>query len=282
MNAVVFRVWEKAGTIAFYLVMTLASFMTIFPFVWSAILSTRDRQEFYTPGLSLFLGDSLTANYAILMDAAQFWQSMWNSIVITGWGTLFSILFCSMGGFAFAVYKFRGKNVVFSVMLGSMMIPPVLGLIPYFIIIRALGLIDTHIAVWLPFTAIPFGIFLVRQYVVSAISTEMLEAARMDGATEWRIYWNVVLPLMKPVLGTLAIVQFVFFWNNFLTPLIALSTPEKATVQLVLRSLQGVGGNTPWGAVMLGTTISVLPILVFYAFASKQMMAGLTSGAVKG
>lgn len=263
------------------IMLIVSAIMTVFPFLWSAILSTRDRSEIFTTSLSFALGDSLAYNYQRLLEIMPFWQAMFNSFYVAFLGTSISLLFCSMGGYAFAVYQFKGKNLLFTLLIGSMMVPPVLSLIPYYLTIKFLGLLDTHTAVWLPFTATPFGIFLMRQYVKASVPTELLEAARLDGAGEFRTYWSVVLPLLKPALATLAIVQFVFFWNNFLNPLIALTSRENFVVTLALRSVQDLP-NTPWGAVMLGTTISILPIVTFFLFASRQMMSGLTAGAVKG
>ncbi|WP_414931358.1 carbohydrate ABC transporter permease [Vibrio europaeus] len=262
-------------------VLIVSAIMTVFPFLWSALLSTRDRTEIFGSGISFAIGDSLTVNYAKLLEIMPFWQAMFNSIYIAFLGTTISLLFCSMGGYAFAVYKFKGKTLLFGMLVGSMMIPPVLSLIPYFMIVKFLGLLDNHLAVWLPFTTTPFGIFLMRQHVVASVPKELLEAAKLDGAGEFRTYWSVVLPLMKPALATLAIVQFVFFWNTFMQPLVVLTTPENYVITQALRSVQGIP-NTPWGAVMLGTTISILPLVVTYLFASKQMISGLTSGAVKG
>jgi len=263
------------------IVLIVSAIVTVFPFVWSALLSTRDRTEIFGSGISFALGDSLTINYAKLQEIMPFWQAMFNSIYVAFLGTSISLLFCSMGGYGFAVFKFRGKNLLFGMLVGSMMIPPVLSLIPYFMIVKFLGLLDNHMAVWLPFTTTPFGIFLMRQHVVASIPKELLEAAKLDGAGEFRTYWSVVLPLMKPALATLAIVQFVFFWNMFMQPLVVLTTPENYVITQALRSVQGIP-NTPWGAVMLGTTISILPLVITYLFASKQMISGLTSGAVKG
>ncbi|WP_295895947.1 carbohydrate ABC transporter permease [uncultured Vibrio sp.] len=269
------------GTACFHVTLIACAFLSLFPFLWSAILSTRYREDIFTSEISLKIGNALFDNYNLLIENLPFWQSMMNSIQVSVIGTVVSILFCSMGGYGFAVYQFKGKNLLFGMMLASMMVPPVLGLIPYYLIVQFLGLLDTHLAIWLPFTATPIAIFLVRQYVVASIPRELLEAARIDGAGEFRTYMSIALPLMKPVLGTVAIIQFVFFWNNFLTPLIVLSSDDKYVVTLALRTVQGLP-NTPWGAVMLGTTISILPILIFYMFSSKQMIAGLTSGAVKG
>ncbi|MDV7103057.1 carbohydrate ABC transporter permease [Vibrio sp. TH_r3] len=262
-------------------ILIVSALITVFPFLWSALLSTRDRSEIFGTGISLMMGDSLTVNYEKLLEIMPFWQAMFNSIYVAFLGTTISLLFCSMGGYAFAVFKFKGKNVLFGMLVGSMMIPPVLSLIPYFMIVKFLGLMDNHMAVWLPFTTTPFGIFLMRQHVIASIPKELLEASKLDGAGEFRTYWSVVLPLMKSALATLAIVQFVFFWNSFMQPLVVLTTPENYVITQALRSVQGIP-NTPWGAVMLGTTISILPLITAYLFASKQMISGLTSGAVKG
>jgi multiple sugar transport system permease protein len=271
----------KIGLMILATILIVSAILTVFPFAWSAILSTRDRTEIFGTSISFALGDSLSYNYERLLEIMPFWQAMFNSIYVAFIGTTISLLFCSMGGYAFAVFKFKGKNFLFAMLVGSMMIPPVLSLIPYFLIVQFLGLLDNHIAVWLPFTTTPFGIFLVRQHVVSSIPKELLEAAKLDGAGEFRTYWSVVLPLMKPALATLAIVQFVFFWNMFMNPLVVLNSPENYVITQALRSVQGIP-NTPWGSVMLGTTISLLPILITYLLASKQMISGLTSGAVKG
>ena len=263
------------------ILLVVSAIITVFPFVWSALLSTRDRSEIFGSGISFAIGDSLAVNYAKLLEIMPFWKAMFNSIYVAFLGTTISLLFCSMGGYAFAVFKFRGKNVLFGMLVGSMAIPPVLSLIPYFMIVKFLGLLDNHMAVWLPFTTTPFGIFLMRQHVIASIPKELLEAAKLDGAGEFRTYWSVVLPLMKPALATLAIVQFVFFWNMFMQPLVVLNNPDNYVITQALRSVQGIP-NTPWGAVMLGTTISILPLVITYLFASKQMISGLTSGAVKG
>lgn len=262
-------------------ILIVSALITVFPFLWSALLSTRDRTEIFGSGISLMMGDSLAINYEKLLEIMPFWQAMFNSIYVAFLGTTISLLFCSMGGYAFAVFKFKGKNILFGMLVGSMMIPPVLSLIPYFMIVKFLGLMDNHAAVWLPFTTTPFGIFLMRQHVIASIPKELLEASKLDGAGELRTYWSVVLPLMKPALATLAIVQFVFFWNSFMQPLVVLTSPENYVITQALRSVQGIP-NTPWGAVMLGTTISILPLVTAYLFASKQMISGLTSGAVKG
>ncbi|WP_369600094.1 carbohydrate ABC transporter permease [Hahella sp. SMD15-11] len=271
----------RATMLGLMALLIISALMTVFPFLWSAILSTHSREMIFSTDIILTPGNALQANYDKLMEIMPFWQAMFNSFYVALLGTAVSLMFCSMGGYAFAVYRFKGKNLLFGVLVGSMMVPPVLGLIPYYLTVKFLGLMDTHLAVWLPFTATPFCIFLVRQYVVASIPKELLESARMDGAGEFLTYWKIALPLMRPVLATVGIVQFVFFWNNFINPLVVLNSTENYVITLALRSVQNLP-NTPWGAVMLGTTISMLPILAFYLFSSRQIISGMTSGAVKG
>lgn len=282
MEHSILRHWAKKGLIVLMItIMFLAAFITIFPFLWSALLSTHDRTAIFSTDIILSMGDSLGDNYQRMLEVMPFWSAMFNSLYVAVLGTTVSLLFCSMGGYAFGVYQFKGKSVLFGLLVGSMMVPAVVSIIPYFLIIKYLGLLETHAAIWVPFTATPFCIFMVRQYVVASIPRELLEAAKLDGAGEFRTYWSVVLPLMRPALATVGIVQFVMFWNMFLQPLIALNKTENYVLTLALRSVQGLP-NTPWGAVMLGTTLSILPIILVYMFASKQMISGMTSGAVKG
>lgn len=280
MNRMMKRCLIKTTYWALLGVTFMSALIAIGPFIWAGILSTHDRSTIFGKGIPLYIGEHFVSNYNKLMELLPFWQNMGNSFYIATLGTTISLLFCSMGGYSFAVFKFKAKKPLFAMMMATMMIPPVVGLIPFYVIIKFLGLLDSHVAVWLPFTATPLGIFMVKQYVESSIPTNLLEAARLDGAGEFRIYWSVVLPLLKPCLATLGIIQFVFFWNNFLTPLIALSSQENYVVTLALRSIQN-NPNAPWGSIMLGSTIAVLPMFVGYVFSSKQMISGLTSGAIK-
>lgn len=274
------NLYRGFGKVLVRALLVLFALVTIFPFIWSAILATHDRTTMFTGGINFSFGDKIAQNYESLLVIMDFWTGMMNSVSISVIGTTVSLLFCSMAGYALAVFSFKGKTAIFTMMIGSMMIPPVLTLIPYYMVISAMGLANTHVAVWLPFTINPFGIFLIRQYVVASVPKDLLEAAKLDGASALRTYWSIVVPLLRPGLATLAIVQFVFLWNNFLQPLVVLNSPDKMVITQMLRSVQGVP-NTPWGAVMLGTTVSILPLLAIYMTASKQMIAGLTSGAVK-
>ncbi|MCJ8312105.1 MAG: carbohydrate ABC transporter permease [Saccharospirillaceae bacterium] len=266
----------KYGVLAFLILFAMT---TIFPFVYSIVLSTHDQEGISSLGVSMGLGIDLVENYNELLQRTAFWTGITNSAIIAILGTVISIFFCSMCGYSLAVYKFKGRNVIFGIMLLSMMIPPVLSLIPYFLIVDMLGLMNTHFAVWVPFTIAPMGIFLVRQYVVASIPKDLLEAAKLDGAGEFRIYSTIVMPLLKPSLATLAIIQFVFLWNNFLQPLVILEG-DKAVIITMIRSMQGTP-DAPMGAIILGSFLSMLPLILVFVVSSKQMISGLTSGAVK-
>ena len=210
------------GRIATHGVLIIGMMVTVFPFVWVALMGTHSRSEIYSSPPPFWLGDDLVANYEKLLSIMPFWQVLFNSLWVSVMGTAGAVLFCSMCAYGFFAYEFRGKNVIFGVMIASMMVPPVLTLIPFFLTVKFLGLLDTDLAIWLPGVANAFGIFLIRQYMVSSISRDLLDAAKVDGASDFRIYWSVVLPLIKPALATLGIVMFIGLWNNFLTPLIVL------------------------------------------------------------
>jgi multiple sugar transport system permease protein len=164
--------------------------------------------------------------------------------------------------------------------MATLLLPSFLGMIPTFMIMDALGWIDQPRALYIPGAASAFGIFLMRQFVGSSIPRELVEAARMDGCGEFGIYWRIVLPLLGPALGTLGLITFIASWNNFIGPLIVMRSPEMYTLPLALRSMQSPV-NTEWGALMAGSAIATLPLLVLFALSSRQLISGLTTGAVK-
>jgi multiple sugar transport system permease protein len=194
--------------------------------------------------------------------------------------TALTLLFCSMGGYAFARLEFRGREPLFALVMGTMLLPGFMNMIPSFMIMDALGWIDQHRALYIPGAASAFGIFLVRQFALNAIPRELIEAARMDGCSEFGIWWRVALPLLRPALGTLGLTTFIGSWNNFMGPLIVMRSAENYTLPLALRGLQAPT-NTEWGALMTGSAIATIPLMVLFVISSRQLIAGLTAGAVK-
>jgi multiple sugar transport system permease protein len=178
------------------------------------------------------------------------------------------------------MYEFRFKRILFALVMATLLLPSFMNMIPTFMIMDLLDWIDRPRALYIPGAASAFGIFLMRQFVAASIPRDLIEAARMDGCGEFGIYWRIVLPLLKPALGTLGLITFIASWNNFIGPLIVMRSPEMYTLPLALRSLQSPV-DTEWGALMAGSAIATLPLLLLFALSSRQLIAGLTAGAVK-
>jgi ABC-type glycerol-3-phosphate transport system permease component len=191
------------------------------------------------------------------------------------------LFFCSLGGYGFAKFRFPGRNGLFALLLATLMVPAVIGLIPSFVIMRYLGWIDTWYPLIVPGIANAFGIFWMRQYIDSAIPSDLMDAARIDGAHEFRIYWNVVVPVITPALGALAILTFLGKWNDFQWPLLILKDETKYTLPVALSTLRSLQG-TDIGVQILGAAGAILPIMVVFLLASRQFISGITAGAVKG
>jgi multiple sugar transport system permease protein len=250
------------------------------PFYFMFVFATQSRTEIFDLPPPLWFGDDLRGNVAILTERLPFWRNLGWSLYVALMSTALTLLFCAMGGYAFAMFEFRFKGALFALVMGTMLLPTFMNMIPTFMIMDALGWIDQHRALYIPGAASAFGIFLVRQYAISALPRELIEAARMDGCGEFAIFRHVVLPLLRPALGTLGLVTFIASWNNFIGPLVVLRSADQYTLPLALRSLQSTV-NTEWGALMAGSAIATLPLLVLFVLSSRQLIAGLTAGAVK-
>jgi multiple sugar transport system permease protein len=271
----------RTGRIVMYALLIAMALLTLFPFYWMFVLATHFQTDIFSAPPPMWFGAALERNYEALLARLPFLRNIWNSFYISGLATVFTMFFSSLAGFAFAMYKFRFKNVLFGMVVASLMIPPVLGIIPYYLIIQWLGWINTPRAIWFPAMASAFGIFLMRQYVASSMPRDLMDAGRIDGASEFRIYWSIAIPIIRPGLATLGLVTFIGQWNNFLTPLVVLTSRENFTVPVALRTMQGLI-QTDWGAVLVGTALAVLPLLLIFAVASRQVIEGLVAGSVKG
>lgn len=263
-----------------WLFLTLGGLVMLMPFYFMFVFSTHSRSDIFRVPPPAWFGSYFLENMAILMAKIPFWQNLGWSLYVGILSTGLTLLFCSMAGFAFATYEFRFKKMLFGLVMATMLIPAFLGMIPTFMIMDVLGWIDQPRALYLPAAAPAMGIFLMRQYIESAIPRELLEAARMDGCGEWGIYWRIVVPLLGPAFGTLGLITFIASWNNFIGPLIVMRSVERYTFPLALRSVQSPV-DTEWGALMAGAVVAVLPLLVIFIFSSKRLIAGLTAGAVK-
>ena len=271
---------DRLAPWAAYLVVGVGALIMLAPFYFMFVFATHSRTEIFSLPPPLFFGDDFLANLKILTERLPFWRNLGWSLYVALLSTALTLLFCSMAGYAFALFEFRGKNALFGLVMGTMLLPSFMNMIPTFMIMDALGWIDQPRALYLPGAASAFGIFLMRQFVASAIPRDLIEAARIDGCSELGIYARIVLPLLKPALGTLGLITFIASWNNFIGPLIVMRSPEMYTLPLALRSLQSPV-DTEWGALMAGSAIATVPLLLLFAVSSRQLISGLTAGAVK-
>ena len=218
-------------------------------------------------------------NYTEIFGKFSFGTYLWNSVFITVVATLITLLFNAMAAFALSKYRFKGRDAVFLLIISTLMIPPTIILVPNFLVVSELGLLNSLWGVIWPAVATPTGVFLLRQYMLT-IPDELIDAARMDNASEWRIFWRIVLPLAAPALAVLAIFSVMWRWNDFLWPLIVLSRSEKFTLQLALNAFQGEL-TTQWHYLLAMTVITLLPVTFVFAFLQRHITAGIASAGIK-
>jgi alpha-1,4-digalacturonate transport system permease protein len=218
-------------------------------------------------------------NYTELLEKFNFGQYLWNSTFITVVATCITLLVNSMAAFALSKYRFSGRDTVFLVMLATLMIPPTIVLVPNYLIASALGLVDSHWGVIWPAVATPTGVFLLRQYMLT-LPDDLLEAARMDNASEWRIYWRIVLPLSAPALAVLGIFSVMWRWNEFLWPMVVLTRSSSFTLPLALNAFQG-DLVTQWNYLLAMTVVTLLPVTIVFAFLQRYITQGIASAGVK-
>lgn len=214
-------------------------------------------------------------NYTDLFVRFDFLRFFWNSTFITVVATIIMLIVNSMAAFALSKYQFKGRSMVMAMVIGVLMVPQTVVLVPLFLVTREVGILDTPWSVILPGAATPTGIFLLRQYMLT-IPDEILDAARMDKASEWKIYWRIILPLSAPAIAVLAILAIMWRWNDFLWPLIALSKTDNFTLQLALNSFQGEM-TTKWSSLLAMTVLTLLPIALVFAFLQKYIATGIAS-----
>jgi multiple sugar transport system permease protein len=252
---------------------------TMAPLLWmvsASLMPTGQANTFPPP---FFPGEVTLDQYVSLFTRLDLGRNLLNSILLSVAVTGISLAVNSMAGYAFAKYRFRGKHQLFKLLIASMVIPAQVTMLPLFLMLNKLGMINTYFGVIIPGMASIFGIFLIRQYALS-ISDSLLEAARIDGAGDFRIYWSVILPLCKPILITLAIFTFMGTWNDFLWPLIVMTDASMYTLPVALAGLVGEHVQDT-ELMMAGSVMTVLPVLVMFAAVQKYYIAGIMAGSVK-
>ncbi|MEU1369643.1 carbohydrate ABC transporter permease [Streptomyces sp. NPDC005803] len=252
------------------------------PFLWMALSAFKTTSEL-TASPPVWIPTEWTLdNFRDLLDKLDLPLYFMNSVIVAVLVTVSNLVFCSMLGYALAKLNFAGRNKIFGLVLGALMVPGNLMLLPLFVLMSKMGLIDSYAGLVLPFAAGAFGVFLMRQFMQS-IPDELLEAARMDGAGEWYIFWRIVMPLVKPALATLSIFTFLGSWNNFVWPLIATNDPDKYTLPVALATFatdpNKSGGSN--GMLMAGSFLIVLPVLVVFIALQRHFTQGIATAGMK-
>ncbi|MCA5963172.1 carbohydrate ABC transporter permease [Blautia sp. RD014234] len=255
---IIAKVHPAGKKISLYIVLGLIALIMLLPFFMMFVMATHTTSEIFSFPPAMWFGGSLSENLANMNLLVDFPKSFLNSCIVTGLNTILVLLFCSVGGYAFAVYDFPGRKALFAVLLATMMVPWTAGIIPWFLMMSKLGWLNTFQALIIPSCANAFGIFWMRQYCQNNVPVSLTEAARIDGCSEWTIFFRVVAPILKPAYASLGIMQFVNVWNDFMQPLMILREPAKMTLPLMLKTMVGDRG-TDYGALMLASTCAVLP-----------------------
>ncbi|AOL34703.1 carbohydrate ABC transporter permease [Geobacillus sp. G4] len=265
------------------LMLSLFAVVALFPFFALLLASFKPSTELLRYGLNLKLQAHLLSfkNYIYLFqEGAKYLTWYKNSLIITAVGTVLSLLFSSMVGYALAVYNFKGRNVIFILVLTVMMIPTEILMLPLYKLMVSFKMINTYWGVIVPTMVAPIAIFFFRQYALG-LPKELLDAARIDGCSEFRIFFSIMVPLMKPAFGAMAILQAMGYWNSFLWPTIILRTEDMFTLPIGLSGLLTPYGNN-YDILIAGSLLTILPIIVLFMFFQRYFISGLTVGGVKG
>ncbi|MEU2243664.1 MULTISPECIES: carbohydrate ABC transporter permease [Streptomyces] len=249
------------------------------PFYWLAVGATHSSQEIFDSPPPLLPGGHLGANLATLQETADFGRVVLNSLGIATVYTLLAGAVCTLAGYGFATYRFRGREALFGLLMLGLVVPAQITLVPLFKMMAELHWLNTYQAVIAPNLALPFGIFLMRQSM-AALPKELLDSGRMDGCGEFRLFWRVALPPMRPALAALALFLFLYQWNDFIWPLIVLRDSATFTIPVALASLQGLD-ETDYGAILAGTAIAAVPMAIVFLALQRHFVSGLLAGAVK-
>ncbi|UOQ83412.1 carbohydrate ABC transporter permease [Gracilibacillus salinarum] len=263
----------------FYTVLILLVLLTIGPYYWMLVGATNPTGNMLNTPPSFIPGDYFMENLRSLLSQIDIWRSLFNSAVTAVSFTFISGIICAAAGFAFAKYQFKGRNIIFALFLLSMMVPYQALVVPQFQLFASFNLLNSYTAIILPQIAYPFAIFLMRQNMQS-IPTALIEAARIDGSSETGIFFKIVLPTMVPAIAAVSIFLFTHQWNNFLWPLITITTQDMYTLPVALATLAGLE-TVDYGVLMMGAAISVLPIFIAFLFLQRYFIAGIIGGSVK-
>ncbi|GAA4061328.1 carbohydrate ABC transporter permease [Streptomyces shaanxiensis] len=264
--------------------LVLGAVYCLLPVAWVVIAATKSGSELFST-FTFLPGTGFADNFSDLSAYRDgvYWQWMGNSALYAGVGALLSTCVSAFSGYALAMYRFPGREAIFNVLLAGVLMPPVILAIPQYLLLAEADLTDSYLSVLLPQILSPYGVYLARIYAAAAVPADVVEAGRMDGASEWRIFTRVALPMMVPGMVTVFLFQFVAIWNNFLLPYIMLSDDERFPITLGLYTLLEQGANTPalYTLVITGAFLAVIPLVALFLVIQRFWSLDLLSGAVK-
>ena len=267
--------------IVVHLCVLIGVVLSIFPFYWLVVMSTSTTAEIFGYPPKLTFGDSFVENVRNVVQSVDMLQALTNTVIVSGACALLVMFFDSLAAFAFAKFDFPGKNVLFVLLIATMLVPWSLSLVPSFILMSQIGWVGTLQALIVPGAANAFGIFLLRQMAAGSIPDELVESARIDGAGFFTTYCRIAVPLLRGGLAFLGIFTFIAAWNDYVWPLIVLVNPERQTLQTALQNLNSLY-LTDYGMVMAGALISVVPLIGVFIIGSRHFIANIAAGAIKG
>ncbi len=278
-------------TVGIYTLLIVFALITVIPFFYLVCSAFKTKEAFFTsyflPRGSGFLGidwNGFTLHHFMALFTSpdlRFGRSLLNSVFFASVMSCLATLFCAMGGYALAKFSFKGNKIITSLVFASLIVPGSLLLAPGYQLVYKLGMLDSFSGLIIPGLVPAFGIFLFRQTMVNSIPIDLMEAARIDGCGEIRLFFTIVLPLIKPMMGAFMLITFLGAWNNFIGPQIILQTPDRFTLAVSIAQLKGLYG-TDYGLLMAGTLVSVFPVMALFMLLQKDFISGLTAGAVKG
>lgn len=273
--------WRKMSPLS-YLVLVLVGFVSVFPFYWMIIVASNGNDEISKETPTLLIGPRLFEVIGHVFEANEYFGvSMWNTVFV---GTVVSaaqVFFSSIAGFAFAKLNFKGRKFLVLFVVGTMMLPSQLGIIPLYMLMANLGWVNTLTALIVPALVTAFGVFWMRQIIDTQVPNELLEAASIDGAGVFRIYWQIVFPLILQSGFVLGLFSFLAVWNDFLWPLLVLNDPQQFTVQVAVNQLQSAY-TIDYALNLGGAFLATAPLLVLFLFVGRKLVSGVMDGAVKG
>jgi multiple sugar transport system permease protein len=266
---------------AIYVLMGFFVLLSIVPIYLLLVNATRSTEQI-NQGISLLPGTNMLYNWRVLTGRGfQIWQGFFNSALIAVCSTALCVYFSSMTAYGVHVYRFKGRTVLWTIILVIMMLPASLSFIGFYQFMSRLHLLDNYIPLIIPSIAAAGTVLFMRQYMQSVLSKELIEAARIDGAGEFSIYNKVVLPILSPAIAAQAIFAFVASWNNFFTPFVLISSQRKYTLPMLVQALRGDIYRTEYGGIYLGIAVSIVPVIIFYIFMSRFIISGVAMGGVK-